>query len=200
MSVIRSRISVNTWLKRTPTVDEARPAACVDCGAAARPAGGALMLHGHGLRDRQLRGPPTAQAPPAAAVIACRRYRCQRCAAVHVVLPSEAVPRRHYAATAIAFALALYGTLGRPQHVVRAAVSAVSVVGVSALRRWRTLPRWIDALAARALFPSLPPMPRGEARRTIAARAAMAIGAHAPPSLPEGAPQVRAFVGVVHMP
>ena len=67
-------------------------------------------------------------------------------------------------------------------------------------RRWYTLSRWVDAVAARALFSSMPPMPVTRGRRPIAQRAAMAIGAHAPPSVTEGAPEVRAFVGAVHMP
>jgi hypothetical protein len=42
-------------------------------------------------------------------------------------------------------------------------------------------------------------MPTAQGRHAIAARAAMAIGAHAPPSVPEGAPAVRAFVGAAQM-
>lgn len=118
---------------------------------------------------------------------------------MHVVVPAEAVPRRHYAATAIALALALFGVLERPQAEVRAAVSGVTTVGVSAVRRWCTLVRWIDAVAGRVLFPTVPAQPAGEGRRAIAGRAAMAIGAHAPPSLQEGAPEVRAFVGAAQM-
>lgn len=103
-------------------------------------------------------------------------------------------------ATAIALALALYG-VGQQSHAeVRAAVSSDAVVGVSAERRWCTLSRWIDAVAEGALFPAVPAMPDKLPRRAIAQRAAMAIGAHAPPSLPEGAPQLRAFVGAAQMP
>ena len=197
--MIRSKISVKSWLARTPTVDEARPATCPVCGAAARPAGGRLGLHGHGLRDRQHRGPPSPEEAPRAPVILSRRYDCQHCPAVLTVVPSETMPRRHYAATAIALALTLYGVRGQSQAEVRAAVSGDAVVGVSAERRWCTLPRWIDAVAERAIFESLPAMPTGQGRRAVAERAAMAIGAHAPPSLPEGASELRAFVGAAHM-
>src|SRR4051812_15898103 len=104
--VIRSAISVKSWQRRTPTVDEVRPAACVVCGAAGRPAGAPLGLHGNGPRDRQFRGPPAPKEAPAMVVLPTRRYECQHCHAVLMVVPSETVPRRHYTAAAIAFALA----------------------------------------------------------------------------------------------
>ncbi len=133
-------------------------------------------------------------------VFPTRRYRCQHCGAVLVVGPTETLPRRHYAATAIALALALYG-VGEQSHAeVRAAVSSDEIIGVAAERRWCTLPRWIDAVADRVLFPAVPVMPDGLPRREVAARAAMAIGAHAPPSLSQGAPELRAFVGAARMP
>ena len=128
-----------------------------------------------------------------------RRYECQRCPTVMIVVPAETVPRRHYAATAIAFALALYGLVGESHAEVRARVSPSKVVGVAAERRWITLSRWIDATRSRDLFATLPAMPAGQGRREVAARAAMAIGAHAPPSLQTGAPAERAFHGAAHM-
>ena len=50
-------VDVKCWRSRLPTVEEARPARCPVCGAASRPAGKALAIHGHGLHERQLRGP-----------------------------------------------------------------------------------------------------------------------------------------------
>jgi hypothetical protein len=132
-------------------------------------------------------------------VIQARRYDCQHCPAVITVVPCETAPRKHYAATAIAFALGLYG-IGAASHVeVRTQVSSSRVVGVSATRRWVTLSRWIDAVSARDLFAPLPAMPPDRPRREIARRAAMAIGAHAPPSLQTGSLAERAFFGVAHM-
>jgi hypothetical protein len=186
-------------LRRVPTVEEARPAVCVACGAAARPAGGGVGLWGHGLRDRQIRGPTKPGATGRTVVVCARRYRCQRCFLVLIVVPCEVAPRRHYAATAIAFALALYGVLGQSHAAVREAVSDAKVVGVRAEQRWCTLRRWIDAVGDRTLWPALPSMPIASGRRQVAERAAMAIGAHAPPSVPEGAPAARAFVGAMHM-
>lgn len=198
--MIRSRIPVNQWLQHLPSVEEVRPPLCVACGAASRPAGGGLVLHGHGLRPRQLRGPTAVRAPPSLREVLARRYQCQRCVAILLVVPCEIAPRRHYAATAIALALALYGALGQSQAQVRSVISSDGTLGLCATYRWRTLSRWIDAAAARALFIALPAMPITGNRRAIAQRAAMAIGAHAPPSLPEGAPEVRAFAGAAHMP
>jgi hypothetical protein len=132
-------------------------------------------------------------------VVMARRYRCQRCSAVVVVVPSETVPRRHYTACAIAFALALYGVCTQSHAEVREQVNPSKIVGVAAERRWSTLGRWIDAVAERALFEAVPAMPSGLPRREVAARAAMAIGAHAPPAVQQGAPEVRAFVGAAQM-
>lgn len=127
-----------------------------------------------------------------------RRYECQRCRTVMIVVPSETVPRRHYTAAAIALALALYGLAHDSHAEVRRRVSPSKIVGVTAERRWITLSRWIDAVRSRDLFATLPAMPAGQGRREVAARAAMAIGAHAPPSLQQGAPAERAFFGVAH--
>ena len=128
-----------------------------------------------------------------------RRYQCQHCPAVMLVVPSETVPRRHYASTAIALALALYGVCRRSHAAVRLAVGSDEVVGIAAMRRWCTVARWIDAVTDGAVFATVPRMPAGLSRREIAQRAAMAIGAHAPPWLPESAPELRAFVGAAHM-
>jgi hypothetical protein len=132
-------------------------------------------------------------------VIEERRYECQHCSAVITVVPCETAPRKHYAATAIAFALALHGLAGQSHAEVRAQVSPSRVVGVSAERRWATLGRWIDAVSACDLFAPLPAMPPDRPRREIARRAAMAIGAHAPPSLQTGSLAERAFFGAAHM-
>lgn len=157
-------------------------------------------MQGHGRRARQLRGPPAPDAPPEGNPILVRRYECQHCWAILTVVPAETAPRRHYGATAIALALALFGSLGQTQAQVRAAVSSDTVVGVRAERRWHTLARWVDAVGERRLFAALPAMPVEQGRRAIAERAAMAIGAHAPPSVPEGALARRAFVGATQMP
>ena len=128
-----------------------------------------------------------------------RRYACQHCPAILTVVPRETVPRRHYAATAIALALGLYGLAMQSHDEVRAQVSPSRVVGVRAERRWVTLSRWIDAVARRDLFASLPATAMEGSRRDIAGRAAMAVGAHAPPLVQTGALWERAFVGAAHL-
>ena len=148
---------------------------------------------------RQLRGPPRPGEAPGGLSIPVRRYACQRCRAILTVVPAETAPRRHYAATAIALALALYGLCRQSQAQVRAQVSPSETVCVEAEHRWCTLSRWIDAVATGALFPIVPAMPSGLGRREIAARAAMAIGAHGPPSVQQRAPEVRAFLGAAQM-
>ena len=54
-------------MARPPSVEEVRPARCPDCGVASKPVGGGVVVQGHGLRTRQLRGPQApreAGAPP----------------------------------------------------------------------------------------------------------------------------------------
>jgi hypothetical protein len=183
-------------LQEQPSVDDVRPAACVVCEAAARPLGARLVLHGHGLRARQLRGPPLPTQAPTLVVIQARRFRCQRCHAVLVVLPHEAVPRRYYTRTAIALAVTLYGVVGLSHAATRQRVSPLATTGVSAERRWYSLVRWLCAIAERRLFPSLPAT-ADQPRRAAAARAALALGAQAPPSLFSASHEVRAFFGAL---
>ena len=57
-AIAELRPDVKNWLLRKPTVKEARPGRCPRCHCASRPTGSALGLHGHGLRDRQVLGPP----------------------------------------------------------------------------------------------------------------------------------------------
>ncbi|HEY4180213.1 MAG TPA: DUF6431 domain-containing protein, partial [Kofleriaceae bacterium] len=89
-----------------PTVEAARPSACV-CGVPSREPGRGLGLHGHGVRERQLRG-PAAAGPPMTATLVCRRYRCTSCGAVLLVVPRGVAPRKHYGYAAIAMALTLW--------------------------------------------------------------------------------------------
>ena len=80
---------------------EARPAACLDCKAASGPVGGRIQIHGHGLRERQVRGPLGPGEKAVAVGVPGRRYRCMVCGAVVLVVPREVLPRRQYSAAAI---------------------------------------------------------------------------------------------------
>ena len=62
--IVHHALDVKGWLAAPPSVASARPGSCVDCGAASQPTGGLLGLHGHGFRDRQLRGPLDADSAP----------------------------------------------------------------------------------------------------------------------------------------
>lgn len=101
------------------------------------------MLHGHGLRERQLRGPEEPTSAPTTVVLVCRRYRCTRCEAVLLVVPRGVAPRKHYGFAAIAMALTLWLLIGEPAREVRRRVCAWQVTREStsswtALRRWRS--------------------------------------------------------------
>jgi len=92
--IVHRALDVKIWMQRPPSVEEARPARCPRCDAAGRPARGALGLHGHGLRDRQVRGPLDVAAVSTTAVIACRRYLCVGCGAVVTVVLSVVARNR----------------------------------------------------------------------------------------------------------
>jgi hypothetical protein len=187
--IVHNARDVKSWLARPPSVEEARPGRCPACGCASRPNGGALGLHGHGLRDRQQRGPLTADGAPTTAVVACRRYRCARCGAIAVVVPRGVAPRRQYSQAAISMALAMWGLLAMPAEAVRARVCAWRVRGPGATG-WATLRRW--AQAARTAD--------GTSLRAVAGRVAQVAVGRAPPG-DRGAPLwAQAFAGGASMP
>jgi hypothetical protein len=188
--IVHSGLDVKSWLTSPPSVDAARPGACPGCHRASRPPGRALGLHGHGLRDRQLRGPPDAEAAATTQILVCRRYRCTACGAVIIVVPRGVAPRRHYGHAAIAFALALWALAGTPAAGVRRRVCAWAVTGAAGTR-WRALRRWADA-AGQTLGIS------GD-RRAAAARAAQMAAGRAPPTV-TGPVWILAYAGGAAMP
>src|SRR5487761_2369842 len=126
-------------------------------GAASRPLGGAMGLWGHGLRDRQMRGPVAADTAPATAVVRARRYRCRHCKVTLAVLPRGSLARRHYSAGAIVLACALYGMLGETLASTRGRISPWRSVEAG----WPALERWLRAVERGVLFPRVRPWPRG---------------------------------------
>jgi hypothetical protein len=138
-------------MARMPTCAEARPATCPCCEVAARPVGGRLVIVGHGVVERQVRGPVEAAGTPESLVIQVRRYRCRACKAILEVGPRGLVRRRWYGAGAIALALAGYAG-GETSVSIRRRVSPSATVGVSARERWVTLVRWVDATREGRLF------------------------------------------------
>jgi hypothetical protein len=112
-------------------------------------------------------------------VIRVRRYLCRACGITLTVLPRGVAPRFQYAGFAIALAFALWGLERQPAGAVRDAVSTWPRVGSSQGGRWRTLGRWVAAVACGRLF-------RGVATsvgslREVAARVAEVAIGRAPP-------------------
>jgi hypothetical protein len=182
-------------MQRLPSADEVRPACCPACSGAAREVGEALSIVGHGLRDRQQRGPAAPDGPAVITLVVVRRFLCLRCSAVITVVPRDVEPRRHYSRPAIALALARLGLFGETAASIRRAVSPWPIVATAG---WPALRRWISAVAAGRLFPAATTLP-GATIAQIAMRVAQVALAHAPPTL-RGAPMLAlVFAGAVAM-
>jgi hypothetical protein len=197
-SVIQSALDLKSWIAQMPTVAEARPAACPGCKAASCPFGGRIQLQGHGLRDRQVRGPPGPGEEAAVIVIAGRRYRCVCCCAVVLVVPREVLPRRQYSAAAIGLAFALWGLMHATAEAVRLRVSPARALGFDAMTGWVTLRRWAKAVRARRLFVSVPAAGPSSTLREVAALAATALAANADSTTRHLPLELRAFLGAAH--
>lgn len=166
-----------------PSVSAVRPGGCRVCGAASRPAGGNLVLHGDGTRERQVWGPAEADGPPTISTIRARRYECQRCGACMLVVPGEILRRRLYTAPAIGLALALWALLGRTAAFVRARISPFARVGAAAAGRWVTLRRWARDASRQRLFAVQRASPETFTLRQHAERAAALLQALGPAGL-----------------
>lgn len=197
-SVVQSPIDIKCWQQRPPTVAEARPARCPACGAASCPVGDRIHLHGHGTRERQVRGPTGPGEPPAMIAVTARRYRCIDCGAVVIVVPREVRGRRVYSASAIGFALALWGRALATAAEVRRRVSPAKIVGDAAVTGWATLRRWARDVACRRLFPSAPDPGPSASLRDRAAAVASALAASADPTTRALPIEHRAFLGAAH--
>jgi hypothetical protein len=195
-SVIQSAIDIKAWQQNPPTVEQARPASCAQCGAASCPVGCPLQLHGHGTRERQVRGPSAPDKPPVLVLIMARRYRCVVCGAVPIVVPREVVGRRQYSASAIGLALALWGLLLLSTREVRRRCSPATLVGDAAATGWITVRRWTRAIGRGGLFRGIPLFNNpGATLRQRAASAAAALVASAAPTTRALPPEHRAFFG-----
>jgi hypothetical protein len=196
-TIVRSAIDVKTWLARVPSVEEVRPGQCPRCGAASRPVGQGLQIWGHGLRDRQSRGPLEPLGDPVEVTLRVRRYLCRPCQAVIVVVPLGVIAGRLFAAAAIGLALVLFGVEGLPLGEVRRRVSPWRHVGAAAHGSWLGLRRWVRAIRAGRLFASVRRSPAHFTARQVAERAAMTLAALAAPSLAGEAIAARVCAGAV---
>lgn len=84
---------------------------------------------------------------PVAVVVFGRRYRCQRCGCVMLVVPREISPWRRFALATIALALAGFG-LGESAARLRLRLAPAQTFEPG----WASLGRWVRAVAAGKLF------------------------------------------------
>ncbi|WP_140875963.1 transposase family protein [Myxococcus xanthus] len=166
-----------------PSVSAVRPASCAACGAASRPVGAPLGLHGHGRRSRQVRGPLDAGASPVLVELRVRRYRCRACGVSQTVVPAEVLGRKLYSLAAIAWALALWGLESLSAAAVRRRVSPWDVVGPGSAGRWDALCRWAGEARRGTLLCCVRPAPADWTARAVAARAATTVAAFALPAM-----------------
>ena len=154
-------------------------------------------MHGHGLVQRQQRGPPLPGEPALTQVLACRRYQCQGCGAVLTVLPASAQPRKHFSGAAIALALALWSLCGWSAQQVREAVSDWTRTGAAA-RGWRSLARWDEQVQGARLFSGVA-LAGAASPPEAAARAAQALCGQAPVEARRLPLAHQAFAGACHV-
>jgi len=178
--IVYSAIDVKKWAAEIPSVEAVRPGCCSRCGAARRPSGAGVVLVGHGLRERQVRGPGAPLGEPEIRVIGVRRYRCRLCGGLTTVLPRGLTARRHYSASAIGLSLCLYGIRRLPLGETRRRVCTWPI-GFET-ERWSTLLGWVAAIKDGRLFPGVRPCPpsftvRERAERAAATLCALALGA-----------------------
>ena len=171
--IVYSAIDVKKWATEIPSIEGARPGCCSRCGAASRPSGGGVVLIGHGLRERQIRGPAGPQGQPEIRVVLVRRYRCRLCGGLTTVLPRGLTARRHYSASAIGLSLCLYGMQRLPLGETRRRVCTWPI-GFET-DRWTTLPGWVAAIEQGRLFPEVRACPPSFTMRERAERAAATL-------------------------
>lgn len=191
--MVRADVSLNSWRQATPTVDEVRPKHCPSCDAAGHRPGLPRQLHGHGLRERQVRGPLAPAGEPQVVGISVRRYRCSRCGSTCTAVPREVIKGRLYSRSAIGLAMLLYGVEACSQAEVRSQISPWRDVGAGASKRWATLNRWLRAIRDRRLLPFVRRIPVDFSCRAAAERVATTLIAMTLPALRTSSFRERVF-------
>jgi len=194
--LIHSRLGVEFWAGRVPAIEAVRPSRCSVCGVASQCPGQPLTVVGHGVRERQQRGPLEVGTAPGEITIVQRRFRCRSCGAVMVVAPAQVLRYRLFCAAAVVWALSLFGCDGLSPRRVRERISPWRVVGAAAARSWQALREWVRAAQAGQLLP-LRPL-GGISPRQVATRVIWALTAQAPPSLRDASVAQQAVSGALH--
>ena len=112
-----------------------------------------------------------------------------------IVVPREVRTRRLYSASAIGFALALWGLVNATAAKVRRRVCSETLWGDTAARGWATLRRWARAVAEQRLFCGTPLPDSGASLRRVAAAAAAVSAASADSTTRRLPIEHRAFLG-----
>lgn len=139
---------IQRWQK-PPPVAQVRPTHCRHCHAASKPQGQPLVLVGHGLRQRQLRGPVEPQGPPRLVLVYLRRFLCRRCKGTMTVGPRPRQPGRLYSGSTILLALALWALCNQTSAALRALLCPWAT---SATGSWASLGRWVKAALSERLW------------------------------------------------
>jgi transposase len=195
---LRLAIESKLWAKESLSVHAARPAQCPACGAAGR-SGDKVWIYGHGVRERQQRGPAVPGEAPEVRILTLRRYHCQRCGAVITCAPSSAQKHKHFSGSAIAWALALFGVLQLTVRAVRERTSPWRITGAQNSDRWASLRRWARAVKTQRLFPSVRVCPAVFTLRQVSERAAMTLASMSRAHSATAPPAVRAFFGAAQV-
>lgn len=149
-------LSPGSWsIECVPTVGDVRPSRCPACR---RPSwhGSRVVLHGHGVRMRQVVVPPAFEDGLFVRVVECwqRRYRCTACGAITVVLPRGVLPRFLYSVAAIVVAFFLVSAppigagMSDAQAYARQGMFATLSSYAEEPYRWRSLGRWLGHATA----------------------------------------------------
>lgn len=157
--------------------------------------GKGLNLHGHGQRERQVRGPLYPGGKPIQVVIALRRYLCRSCRATMTVGPMGLLTRRLFSAAAVGLALCLWGLEKQKEAAVYELVNSWRRPPEQAFTGWRQLMRWARAIAQGRLFGGLLPGSPPQTPRAVAERAAAALGARCSPALCTAPMSQQVFAG-----
>ena len=154
-------------------------------------------MYGHGRRVRGQWGPRSPALLADRKRLLTRRFQCQLCDAVLVVVPRGMLPRKRYSGPAIAFALALWALAewGEPEVFDRVSVYPLSAYVVA--QGWRSLRRWTGDAVAGELWSCLHGAGADCTWRQHAERIAAALTSFAPdPDV--GSLSARAFEGAKH--